>query len=107
MRQNRKQVASAGKFKLSNHFLTGFIPGLALPILFTWLYINRFYPLDLAFFDIIKQLFPGVLLGKTLLLAIMPNLIGVFIFYKQDNFKLGIGFMTGALPYLVASMFML
>lgn len=107
MGQNRKQVAPTGKFKLSNHFLTGFIPGLALPILFTWFYVSRFYPLDLPFFDIIKQLFPGVILGKILLLAIMPNLIGVFIFYKQDNFKLGIGFMTGALPYLVAAMFML
>ena len=47
------------------------------------------------------------MLGKLLLLSIMPNLVGVFIFYKQDNFKLGIGMITGALPYLVGAMFML
>ena len=90
-----------------NRFIFGFIPGILLPVLFLWIYLSRFYPADLSFFEIIKQLFPGVMLAKLLLLSIMPNLIGVFIFYKQDNFKLGIGMMTGALPYLVTAMFMM
>ena len=90
-----------------NRFIYGFIPGILLPVLFLWIYINRFFPADLPFFEILKQLFPGVMLGKLLLLSIMPNLVGVFIFYKQDNFKLGIGMITGALPYLVGAMFML
>ena len=90
-----------------NRFIFGFIPGILLPVLFLWIYLSRFYPADLSFFEIIKQLFPGVMLGKLLLLSIMPNLIGVFIFYKQDNFKLGIGMMLGALPYFVTAMFMM
>ncbi|NLO69624.1 MAG: hypothetical protein GX102_01450 [Porphyromonadaceae bacterium] len=90
-----------------NHFLYGFIPGILLPILFLWIYLNRFYPTDSVFFEILKQLFPSVMMGKLLLLSIMPNLVGVFIFYKQDNFKLGIGMMLGALPYLVAAMIMM
>ena len=65
-----------------NRFIFGFIPGILLPVLFLWIYLSRFYPADLSFFEIIKQLFPGVMLGKLLLLSIMPNLIGVFIFYK-------------------------
>lgn len=90
-----------------NRFLYGFIPGLLLPVLFLWIYLNRFYPDDASFFEIIKLLFPSVMLGKLFLLSIMPNLIGVFIFYKQDNFKLGIGMMIGALPYLAMAMFMM
>lgn len=90
-----------------NRFIYGFIPGILLPVIFLWIYLSRFYPVDLPFYDILKQLFPSVMLGKLLLLAIMPNLVGVFIFYKQDNFKLGIGMMLGALPYLVIAMFIM
>lgn len=90
-----------------NRFLYGFIPGLILPVLFLWIYLKRFYPVDASFFEIIRQLFPSVMLGKLFLLSIMPNLIGVFIFYKQDNFKLGIGMMISALPYLVMAMIMM
>lgn len=90
-----------------NRFLYGFIPGILLPVLFLWIYLSRFYPVDASFFEIIRQLFPSVMLGKLFLLSIMPNLVGVFIFYKQDNFKLGIGMMMGALPFLVMAMFMI
>ncbi len=90
-----------------NRFFYGFIPGILLPLLFLWLYLSRFYPADIPILEIVKQLFPSVMLGKLLLLSIMPNLIGVFIFYKQDSFRLGIGMMIGALPYLIAAMFMM
>lgn len=90
-----------------NRFPYGFIPGILLPVLFLWIYLSRFYPVDASFFEIIRQLFPSVMLGKLFLLSIMPNLVGVFIFYKQDNFKLGIGMMMGALPFLVMAMFMM
>lgn len=90
-----------------NRFLYGFIPGILLPPLFIWLYLSRFYPIDMPVLEIVKQLFPSVMLGKLLLLSIMPNLIGVFIFYKQDSFRLGIGMMMGAFPYLIMAMFMM
>ncbi len=90
-----------------NRFLYGFIPGILFPLIFLWIYLSRFYPIDIPILKIIQQLFPSVMLGKLLLLSIMPNLIGVFIFYKQDSFRLGIGVMIGALPYLIAAMFMM
>lgn len=90
-----------------NRFLYGFIPGILFPLIFLWIYLSRFYPIDIPILQIIQQLFPSVMLGKLLLLSIMPNLIGVFIFYKQDSFRLGIGVMIGALPYLIAAMFMM
>lgn len=90
-----------------NHFLYGFIPGLVLPVLFMWAYLSRFYPGDTSFFETIKQLYPGVILGKLFLLSIMPDLIFVFVFYKSDSFKIATGMMSGAMPYLIASIFML
>jgi hypothetical protein len=90
-----------------NHFLYGFVPGLILPVLFMWIYLNRFYPVDLTFFETLKQLYPGVLLGKILLLSMMPNLVIVFIFYKSEGFKIASGMLLGGMPYFIASIFML
>jgi len=90
-----------------NHFIYGLIPGLLLPVAFMWLYLNRFFPTHLSFFESVKQLYPGILLGKLLLLSIMPDLILVYVFYKSDSFKIASGVMIGAMPYLVSSFFML
>ena len=90
-----------------NKFLYGFIPGLLLPIGFMWLYLSRFYPSNLTFLETLKQLYPGILLGKLLLLSAMPNLGFVFVFYKSDSFKLATGVMMGGIPYFIASIFML
>ena len=90
-----------------NHFLYGFVPGLLLPVLFMWVYLNRFYPGDLSFIDSLKSLYPGLIMGKLLLLSIMPNLIFVFVFYKTESFKLASGILLGGMPYFIASIFML
>jgi len=90
-----------------NHFLYGFVPGIILPVLFMWVYLNRFYPADLSFLETLKQLYPGVLLGKILLLSIMPNLVIVFVFYKSEGFKIASGMLLGGMPYFIASIFML
>ena len=93
--------------KRFNNFLYGFVPGLILPVLFMWVYLNRFYPNDLSFFDILRELYPGILLGKLLLLSAMPNLVLVFVFYKSDSFKIATGVLIGGMPYFIASIFML
>ncbi len=90
-----------------NHFLYGLVPGLLLPLVFMWLYLNRFYPGNLSFFETLKLLYPGVLLGKLLLLSVMPNLVLVFVFYKSDSFKIATGVLLGGMPYFIASIFML
>ncbi len=90
-----------------NKFIYGFVPGLLLPILFMWVYLNRFYPSDMSFLDALKQMFPSLLFGKLLLLSIMPNLLIVFIFYKSDSFKIATGTLLGGMPYFIGSIFML
>jgi len=90
-----------------NKFQYGFITGLILPALFIWLYLNRFYPRDIPVTEIIRELYPGILLGKLLLLSAIPNLLLVYVFYKQDSFKFATGLITAAMPYLIPGFFML
>ncbi len=87
-----------------NSFLLGLAIGLILPILFSWVFINRFYPSQTSFFRTIKILYPSIILGKLLLLSIIPNMVGVFAFYKKDYFRAGIGIMIGAMPYLFTAL---
>lgn len=93
--------------KRFNHFLYGLIPGLLLPIGFMWVYLHQFYPGNYSFLETLKQLYPGVLLGKLLLLSVMPNLLLVFVFYKSDSFKIATGVLIGGMPYFISSIFML
>lgn len=90
-----------------NHFLYGFIPGLIFPILFMWVYLLRFFPGDLSFLETLKQIYPGFIFAKLLMLSAMPNMILVFVFYKSDNFKIATGIMIGGMPYLISSVFLL
>jgi len=93
--------------KRFNHFFYGFVPGLLLPVLFMWVYLNQFYPGNVSFLETLKQLYPGIILGKLLLLSSMPNLLFVFLFYKTDSFKIATGMLLGGIPYLITSIFLL
>ncbi len=95
------------KIEKLNSFWLGLSIGIMIPVLFSWIFLKRFYPVDLSYFEIIKIIFPSVLLGKLLLLSIIPNLLGTFIFYKQNSFKIGIGIIIGGIPYLLLSLFMM
>ncbi|MDR1584636.1 MAG: hypothetical protein LBS07_00470 [Prevotellaceae bacterium] len=93
--------------KFFNRFLYGFIIGILLPALFMWVYLSRLYPRYESFGASVSELFPGVLFAKVLLVSILPNLILTFVFYKTDSFKLATGVLTGGMPYLIFSVFML
>lgn len=101
------QINKSTNMKRFNHFLYGFVPGLIFPAVFMWVYLLRFYPGEFAFWEILEQLYPSVLMGKILLLSVMPNLGLVFVFYKSDSFKLATGVLTAAMPYFIACILML
>lgn len=91
--------------KINNIFI-GLGIGLILPAIFSWIYIASFYPVHSNVWDIIKQLYPSQTLGKLLMLSVVPDLLVVFIFYKQDTFKIAGGIMLGAVIYLIGSIMM-
>lgn len=94
-------------FKKLDNFLFGFIPGLIVPAIFLWVYISQTYESERSIVEIIKFLFPSPLMGKMLMLSIMPNLAAVFLFYRQDTFKIAAGILGGAMFYLIPCFFML
>lgn len=93
--------------KKYDKFLLGFIPGLIIPALVIWVYISQTYESERGIVEIIKFLFPSPLMGKMLMLSIMPNLAAVFLFYRQDTFKIAAGLLGGAIFYLIPCFFML
>jgi hypothetical protein len=69
--------------------------------------MHQFSPFGSDVFKTLIDLYPSVLLGKLLLLSAFPNLALMFVFYKTDSFKLAIGVLSGGMPYLISSFFML
>jgi hypothetical protein len=87
-------------------FIIGLLCGLLLPVGVVWLYLNNFNSNEEAIREMLKVPYSSIVLGKLLLLSIVPDLLLAFIFYKRDSFKLGGGVLLGAIPYLVASILM-
>lgn len=90
----------------TGNILLGLLLGIALPVLFMWVYTNNFYPGANSLKEVVSALYPGALLGKLTLLSLTPDLIVAFIFYKFDKFKWGGGVILGAIPYLIFSIYM-
>lgn len=90
-----------------NNTIGGILCGLALPIVFIWIYLYNFYPGEAGIIASAKSLWGSALFGKLLLLSLMPDLILTFIFYKRDSFKFGAGVITGMLPFLILSIMMI
>jgi hypothetical protein len=95
------------EIKKFDKFIYGFVPGLLLPALFIYVYIERFYTGEGNPFEVIKLLYPSTLLGKLVLLSVLPDLMFVFLFYKRDTFKLAVGCMVGAVFYIIVATFLL
>lgn len=80
----------------------GIVVGLLLPAIFGLTYIevmNLWYPLQSLQFQ------AGGVLSKLLLVSVFPNLALIFVFYTLDTWRLSKGMLIGALPYVIASIY--
>ena len=93
--------------KKYDKLLFGFLPSLFLPTVFIWVYISTLYPIDMPVLEVVKNIFPSRTLGNLLMLSYIPDMLGMFIFYKLDAFRIAAGFFIGGLPYFITSFFML
>ena len=88
----------------------GFLFGLILPALFAYAYLVRFGLWEPMFNSIVANYIGPQLyttLGKVLLGSVFPNLGFVFVFYKMEWWKAAKGLMVAAMPYFIASIFLL
>lgn len=81
--------------------------GLVLPALFGLLFFTLFGRGGLPLFDALRiyAVKSPSLIGKLLLVACVPNLFGVFVFYHIQWWKACRGFLIPILLYLAAAMF--
>lgn len=80
----------------------GILLGLLMPAIFGWLYIDRmnlWYAIQT--FGVNSM---AGLLGKLTVVAIFPNAALFFLFYTTDTWRLAKGVLIGALPYIVAAL---
>ena len=80
----------------------GILVGLLLPAIFGLAYIevmNLWYPLQTLQFQ------AGGVLSKLLLVCVFPDLALIFVFYTLDTWRLSKGLLIGALPYIIASIY--
>lgn len=83
-------------------YTIGILVGLLLPAIFGLTYIevmNLWYPLQTLQFQ------AGGVLSKLLLVSVFPNLALIFVFYTLDTWRLSKGVLIGALPYLIAAIY--
>jgi len=78
----------------------GAIIGLIVPAIFGYIYIDQYnlwYALQTFQFQ------AGGVLNKLLMVCVFPDLAMLFLFYTTDTWKLAKGVLIGALPYVLAS----
>ncbi|MCL2597260.1 MAG: hypothetical protein FWD66_06325 [Paludibacter sp.] len=92
--------------KRFDKFWLGLLIGVLIPSVFIIVYLITYYPNFDGLKAMLVHLFPSALFGKLLILSIFPNLLLCFVFYKTDTFRIAIGLLTGAIPYLIVSFFM-
>ena len=83
-------------------YTIGILVGLLLPAIFGLTYIevmSLWYPLQTLQFQ------AGGVLSKLLLVSVFPNLALIFVFYTLDTWRLSKGVLIGALPYLIAAIY--
>lgn len=80
----------------------GIVIGLLLPAIFGLIYIDR---MNLWQALSMMSFASGSILNKLLLAVIFPDLALLFVFYQLEAWRLAKGLLTGAIPYMLASLF--
>ena len=80
----------------------GIVIGLIMPALMAYAYIDRFnlWSSIAVFGMALNQTW-----SKLLMVSVFPNLAFVFVFYTLEAWKFSKGLIIGALPYILAAMF--
>lgn len=81
-------------------YWVGILIGLAAPLLFGWLYVEKFHLYDAL---MALRFHAGPMLGKLCIVAAFPDMALLFLFYAMDTWKAAKGVLLGMLPFVVAA----
>lgn len=86
-----------------DRYWIGIIIGFLLPAAFGFTYIDvmhLWYPLQTFQFE------AGGVLSKLLFVSVFPDLALIFVFYTTDTWRLSKGVLIGAMPYILATLWL-
>lgn len=89
--------------QIFDKYWIGILIGLAAPILFLYLYIDRY---NLWYYLDAMQFRQYGILSKPLLCSLFPDMGMIFVFYLTDTWNLSKGILIGMMPFIIAILWM-
>jgi len=84
-----------------NHFLWGFIPSVILPLIMLVLVSGRDDLTAYSFYEHFMRAYNNSMFIKTAILALIPNMLIFFFFYKTERWKSASGLIVATILYMV------
>ena len=86
-----------------NKQIAGFLVGMALPVVFSFLLFQGRYQGDLGFGEFLKTMFQLQSLGKLVSVSVLPNLLVFFLAIWTERLLAARGIVMATLIYTVAT----
>lgn len=87
--------------KWHNHFLTGFIPAVILPVIMIVLISGRENLTAFSFYDHLMRAYNHYMFVKMAILALIPNMLIFFFFYKTERWKSAGGLIVATILFVL------
>ena len=83
--------------------LIGLLAGLLVPLLFGWLFLKNVYSSNVSFHTIFTVLKSTSLLMKLLFVAVLPNMLAVFLLNQFEKWNYCRGVFVSIMIYIVVA----
>jgi hypothetical protein len=84
-----------------NHFLWGFLPAVILPLIVLVLVSGRENLTAFSFYEHLMRAYHNYMFVKMVILALIPNMLLFFFFYKTERWKSASGLIVATIFYVI------
>ena len=84
-----------------NHFFWGFLPAVILPVITLALISGKDNLTSFSFYEHLKMAYNNYMFVKMAILALFPNMLIFFFFYKTERWKSASGLIVATIFYVV------
>ncbi len=84
-----------------NHFFGGFLPAIILPVIMIVLISGRDNLTAFSFYEHLMRAYNNFMFVKIAILALIPNMLIFFFFYKTERWKSASGLIVATIFYMI------